>query len=428
MVAVTTVLVIIIVWSAVSSPLDRRGITSALFFVVVGFLVALLLPHVLDIRLEALAAERIAEVGLALLLFSDATRLNLRALRSQLSWPTRLLLIGLPLSILVGFGIGLVVFPGIAVASAFLLATMLAPTDAALGQKVISDTSVPPRVRQALDVESGLNDGLGVPFFLVALAIANAELETGFTTAVFTNMALQIGWGVAAGLAAGMFGGLLFRLGDRQGWIAADWRQILALVSALLSYAIAFQLGGSVFIAAFVGGITFGYTVGPVRSVVSMLAEQAGDLLAAITWIAFGAFALSLAIPHITWQVVVYAILSLTVVRMLPVAIALAGRGARMQTVAFIGWFGPRGLASLVFALLALERGIPEAEVVLTTVVVTVALSILLHGLSSVPLVAAYHRWYSAHSSRTPDAAEAVSTIVPRRRREIPGAARAEEA
>ncbi|MGZ0712735.1 cation:proton antiporter (plasmid) [Coraliomargarita sp. W4R53] len=419
MTAAITVLVIIIVWSALSSPLDRRGITSALFFMVAGLAVSVLIPAVLDIRLDTPVAERIAEVALVLLLFSDATRLDLRALRHQLGWPSRLLLIGLPLTILAGTGVGLLIFPGMAIASVFLLAAMLAPTDAALGQKVISDQSVPPRVRQALDVESGLNDGLAVPLFLVALSIANAELETGITTAVFANMAQQIGWGVLAGIVAGGLGGGLFHLANGRGWVAREWRQVLAIGAALLSYAIAVQLGGSGFIAAFVGGIVFGYLAGPVRSILSGFAEQAGDFLAAVTWIAFGALALLLALPHITWQVVLYALLSLTVVRMVPVAIALAGRGPKLQTVAFIGWFGPRGLASLVFALIAIERGVPEGEIVLTTVVVTVALSILLHGLSSVPLVKVYHRWYAAHSATNPSAEECVPTSVPRRRRQL---------
>ena len=153
----------------------------------------------------------------------------------------------------------------------------------------------------------------------------------------------------------------------------------------------------------------------------SIFAEQAGEVFAAITWIGFGALALTRAIPHITWQVVLYAALSLTIVRMVPVAIALARRGARLPTIAFMGWFGPRGLASLVFVLLAVEEGVPEGEVVLSTVVVTVALSVLLHGLSSVPLVAAYHHWYSAHASVHPAAGEARPTPLPRRRRQLSG-------
>ncbi|MRX43704.1 cation:proton antiporter [Agromyces kandeliae] len=421
MLAVTVVMAVIILWSALSGPLDRRGVTPALFLMVVGFGLSAISPGILDVSLESVVAERIAEIALVLLLFSDATRIDLRVLRHQLGWPSRLLLVGLPLTILAGTGIAALVFPSMALASAFLLAIMLAPTDAALGQKVVADRRVPARVRQALDVESGLNDGLAVPLFLVALSIANAEFEAGVTGMVAGSMAAQIGWGLTAGLAAGVPGGLLFRAADRRGWIAREWRQILPLAVALLAYAIAQDLGGSGFIAAFVGGIAFGRLAGPSRSKVTVLSEAAGDLLAAVTWIAFGALALTLALPYVTWQVVVYAVLSLTVVRMVPVAIALAGSGARRPTVAFIGWFGPRGLASLVFALLAAESGVPEGETVLTTVVVTVALSITLHGLTSAPLVEVYHRWYDTHTPIDSTAGESVPTKLPRHRRQFPG-------
>jgi len=418
--AATTILAIIILWSVFSRPLDRRGITSALFLTAAGVLVGSTVIGWLDFSVESAVAERVAEVALVLLLFSDATRLDLRSLRHQLRWPSRLLLIGLPLTMLAGFGVGALVFPGMALASVFLLATMLASTDAALGQKVVSDPAVPNRVRQALDVESGLNDGLAVPFFLVALEVANAELETGVTGAVISNMITQIGWGLAAGLTGGILGGLLFRLADRRGWVGREWRQIVPLAVALLAYAIALMLGGSGFIAAFVGGLAFGSFSGVHGSSVTLLTEEAGGFLAAVTWIGFGALALTLVVPHLSWQVVLYAALSLTLVRMIPVAIAFAGQGVGRPTVAFVGWFGPRGLASLVFALLALERGVPDGDVVLTTVVVTVALSVVLHGLSSVPLIAAYHRWYQGHTARNPAAEEATPAILPRRRRHFP--------
>ncbi len=417
MVAATTILTIIILWSLVSGPLDRRGITSALFFSAAGFFVGTSALGLLDASLESSALGRVAEIALVLLLFSDATRLDVRSLRRELGWPVRLLLIGLPLTMLAGAGVGALVFPGIPLASTFLLATILAPTDAALGQKVVADPAVPARVRQALDVESGFNDGLAVPFFLVALEIANAELETGVTWAVASNMAAQIGWGLAAGLTAGILGGMLYGIADRREWISSDWRQIAPLGVALLAYTIALLLGGSGFIAAFAGGIAFGSVSGERSSLVNLFTEETGGLLAATTWIGFGALALTLAIPHISWQVILYAALSLTLVRMIPVTIAFAGRGVRRPTVAFIGWFGPRGLASLVFALLALERGIPDGEVVLTTVVVTVALSVVVHGLTSVPLIAAYRRWYEGRPAEQA-VEETMPVIMPRRRRQ----------
>jgi NhaP-type Na+/H+ or K+/H+ antiporter len=419
MVGLATIMVIILVWGAVSRPLDRRGVTSAIVFVGAGFVVGTSALGWLDVSIESEVAQRVTEVALVLLLFSDAARLDLRALRHELGWPSRLLLIGLPLTMLAGAGVGLLVFPGMALASVFLLSIMLSSTDAALGQKVVTDPSVPDRVRQALDVESGLNDGLAVPFFLVALDLANAELTTGVTWAVVTNAVEQIGWGLAAGLAAGLFGALLFRLAARRGWIGGEWRQIVVLAAALLAYALALTLGGSGFIAAFVGGLAFGRFSGQRDSAVTLFTEETGGLLAAVTWIGFGALALGLALPHVTWQVALYAGLSLTLVRMLPVAIAMAGQGMRRPTVAFIGWFGPRGLASVVFALLVVERGVPEGQTLLATVVLTVALSVLLHGLTSAPLVSAYHRWYKSHAKVHPTAAEAAPATLPRRRRQL---------
>ena len=419
MIGLATIMVIIIVWGAVSRPLDRRGVTSAIIFVGAGFMAGATVFGLLDVSVESEVAQRVTEVALVLLLFSDAARLDLRALRHELGWPSRLLLIGLPLTMLAGAGVGLLVFPGMALASVFLLSIMLSSTDAALGQKVVTDPSVPARVRQALDVESGLNDGLAVPFFLVALDLANAELTTGVTWAVVSNAAEQIGWGLAAGLAAGLFGALLFRLAARRGWIGGEWRQIVVLAAALLAYALALTLGGSGFIAAFVGGLAFWRFSAQQGSAVTLFTEEAGGLLAAVTWIGFGALALGLAIPHVTWQIALYAALSLTLVRMLPVAIAMAGQGMRRPTVAFIGWFGPRGLASVVFALLVVERGVPEEETLLTTVVLTVALGVVLHGLTSAPLMRAYHGWYESHAKVHPAAAEAAAATMPRRRRQI---------
>ena len=243
--------------------------------------------------------------------------------------------------------------------SVFLLSTMLAATDAALGQKVVTDQAVPPRVRQALDVESGLNDGLAVPFFLVALDIANAELKGGVPSAVLHNAASQIGWGLVGGLIAGIGGGLVFRFAERRGWLGGGWRQILPLATAILAFAVAAGLGGSGFIAAFAGGMAFGRTSGE-HGAAGLFTEETGDLLAAAVWIGFGALVIGPTLAHLTWQIVLYAVLSLTVVRMVPVAIALLGRGVRAPTVAFIGWFGPRGLASLVFGLLVVERVYPS--------------------------------------------------------------------
>jgi NhaP-type Na+/H+ or K+/H+ antiporter len=195
------------------------------------------------------------------------------------------------------------------------------------------------------------------------------------------------------------------------------WRQVATFAVALAAFAIAGTLGGSVFIAAFVGGMVFGVVSGKHEQAATLLADEAGSVLAAATWMGFGALAIGLVLPEITWQVVVYALLSLTLVRMIPVAIAMAGTGSRWQTKLFVGWFGPRGLASVVFALMVVDSGMPDAQPLLITVVVTVALSVFLHGLSAIPFVSVYHRWYESHLTRQTSAVEAEPTPMPRKRR-----------
>lgn len=416
MVALVTLGAVLVVYSLLSGPLDRRGVTSAMAFVVVGVATGSVGLGWLDVPLESAVAERATELALVFLLFTDSARINLRSLRRSLAWPGRLLLIGLPLTLGLGMLAGVAVFPALPLTSAFVLTTMLASTDAALGQRVVEDEAVPGRVRQALDVESGLNDGLAVPFFLVAVDLALATLDGGVGSAVVSNIASQIGWGLLAGVGVGGLGGYLLRRADERGWIQSQWRQLAVLAIAATAYAAAATLGGSGFIAAFVGGMAFGAASGQRGLRTTYLAEEVGNMLAAVTWLGFGALAIGAVWSDITWQVVLYAVLSLTVVRMVPVAIALAGSGARWQTVAFMGWFGPRGLASVVFGLLALEEGVPDADVLLTTVVVTVGLSVFLHGLTATPLVAVYHRWYAAHPARQ-DAAEARPTTLTRLRR-----------
>jgi sodium/hydrogen antiporter len=412
LVALITIAVILIVYGAVSRPLDARGVTSAMIFTAAGLAVGPSALKLVSIHVESHAAERFCELALVFLLFSDSTRIDLAGLRRHLGWPSRLLLIGLPLTMLAGLGTAIVVLPGMALASAFVLSTMVCSTDAALGQRVVSDKSVPARVRQALDVESGLNDGLAVPFFLVAVDLSLAQLSGGVTAAVLRNMAEQIGWGLLAGIGAGALAGLLLRAADDRGWLEDQWRQILPLAAALLAYLVAVKLGGSGFIAAFTGGMAFGSLSRRHGLRVTSLNEDVGGTLAGAVWVGFGALAVGVLLPHLTWQIVAYAVLSLTVIRMIPVAIALLGTGARLPTVAFIGWFGPRGLASIVFAIIALDDRVPHRQMLFTTLMMTILLSVFLHGLTSVPLVAAYSRWYARH----PSAPEATPTLISRLR------------
>ena len=281
----------------------------------------------------------------------------MRRLRGELSVPLRLLGIGLPLTLLAGFVVALVVFPQLAWPEALLLAVILAPTDAALGQAVVTLTRLPSRVRQGLNVESGLNDGICVPLFWIVLAIAQAESGSIGDGAAARLVLEQIGYGVLAGVIAGVAAACRRDRRSSTGSSMRSWLQVVPLAGAGLAFGIADPIGGSGFIAAFVGGFVFGAIRRRSGGEIEYLIEEVGSVLNAVTFIVFGAVLLGPALGDVTWSIALYAVLSLTIVRMIPVAIAMIGTGARRPTVAFLGWFGPRGLASIVFAILVLEEG-----------------------------------------------------------------------
>jgi len=298
-------------------------------------------------------------------------------------------LIGLPLTLLIGFGVGVLVFDGLTLLEPAILATMLAPTDAALGKAVVTNESVPSRIREGLNQESGLNDGICVPVLLLLLAVAAQPGEHGFSRMALELLAGQIGVGVVVGLALTLFGAWLFRLCKLQGWISDSWRQIAVPAIAVACFALAQRLGGSGFIAVFSGGLPFGWLAKQHKHTLLLAAEGTGDTLALITWVVFGAVVIARAANYITWPIVLYAVLSLTLIRMLPVFLALPGLGLSAKEKLFVGWFGPRGLASIVFGVIVLDAQLPGGVTLVATVVCTILLSIVAHGLSAGPLAAA---------------------------------------
>jgi sodium/hydrogen antiporter len=312
--------------------------------------------------------------------------------------PARLLGIGLPLTLLTGFVLALVVFPKLSWSEALLLAVILAPTDAALGQAVVTLMRLPSRVRQGLNIESGLNDGICVPFFWIVLAIAQAEAGAIGDRAAVRLVFEQIGYGILAGVLAGIAAACVVVVADRYGLVGGSWLQVVPLAGAGLAFGIADPIGGSGFIAAFVGGFVFGALRRRSEGEIGHLIEELGEVLNAVTFIVFGAVLLGPVLGDVTWSVALYAVLSLTVVRLLPVAIAMIGTGARRPTVAFLGWFGPRGLASIVFAVLVLEEGgLPHDDLILVTIYLTIGLSVLAHGLTAAPLANRYATWFESH-------------------------------
>jgi NhaP-type Na+/H+ or K+/H+ antiporter len=408
--ALPLIALVVLGFAAVSHKLDGTPITAAIVFMSAGLLLG---PRVLDLVDPSAGGETVkllAEATLAVVLFSDSARIDLRALRGELGVPARLLGIGLPLTIVAGCLAALVVFGSLEWPEALLLGVILAPTDAALGQAVVTLPSLPLRVRQSLNVESGLNDGLCVPVFYVVLTLAGAEAGLVSDSHAVKILVEQIGYGTLAGVGAGLLSGAVIVLAGPRGYMEGSWLQIVPVAGAGLAYSSAVALGGSGFIAAFIGGAMFGAVRRRIGGEVGYMLEELGALLGAATFIVFGAALLEPALGRLSWAIVLYAVLSLTIVRMLPVAVSLVGTGARRPTVAFLGWFGPRGLASIVFAVLTLESHgtLPHESTVLDAVFVTIGLSVIAHGLTAAPLAKRYSRWYAARPREEPEPAREV--------------------
>jgi len=395
---------ILLAFAGISRRVEGTPVTAPMFFTAAGLVVGVDALGIVDPEADGLEIEAVAEATLAVVLFSDASRIDLTALRRTLHIPARLLGIGLPLTIVAGFAVALVVLPGLAWPEALLVAIILAPTDAALGQVVVTSKRLPVRIRQSLNVEAGLNDGICVPLFLIALAVALAE-EGAIGHGHAVQLVFEkIGYGVLVGVLAGGIAAAVVVHGTARRLIDDTWLQVVPLAGALLAFTLAEGIGGSGFIAAFVGGAAFGGMRRHRGGKVSHLIEQTGAVLAAVTFVLFGAVLLGPAIGDLSWQIALYAVLSLTMIRMLPVAISMLGTGVQPPTVAFLGWFGPRGAASIVFALLVLaeDERLPHESDVLTVAFVTVGLSVLAHGVTAAPLARRYADWHDARVAETP--------------------------
>src|SRR4051794_38869896 len=367
-------------------------------FVAVGLLVG---PEVLDgIDLESSSAtvRALAEATLALVLFCDASRIDLEYLRREVGVPVRLLGIGLPLTIALGALAAGAIFGQLSIDEAVILGVVLAPTDAALGQAVVTEPRVPGRIRQGLNVESGLNDGICVPLLFAAVALADVNSQISEGRSAVTLVLEEIGYGILGGVVGGLVVALIVIHAGRRDLIADHWRQVIPGAGALLAYGTASALGGSGFIAAFVAGMTFRLVLGRDPADINELSEQVGNVLNGVTFLVFGAILLEPALGDLSWKLALYATLSLTLVRMLPVAIAMLGTRARPPTLAFMGWFGPRGLASIVFGVIVVEESnLPHEHLIVVAIYLTVGLSVFAHGVTAAPLAARYARWYEQH-------------------------------
>ncbi len=373
-------------FALVSKRIQGTIFTAPLLFTIGGFILSALLLNTSGLTYNEGALHVLAELTLVLVLAADASQISFDELKKQKAIPMRLLLIALPLIMLMGTLVGHTVFPGIGWYEAALIAAILAPTDAALGASVLADKTVPPKIRQGLNVESGLNDGIALPavlFFACFLNITHQNTEENWL--IFLGLQLIIG--PLAGFIIGWAGGHLIAWAAKKEWMTSEFQGVAAIALAVIAFAAAEMCHGNGFIAAFIAGLTYGNLHVSYSKFLHEFTETESQFLSYLTFFLFGALILPEALHHINGDIILYAILSLTVIRMLPVFIATLGLGLSLPAVGFMGWFGPRGLASLLFALLVLEDlHVEQAEFIQAVVATTVLFSIVLHGITAAPL------------------------------------------
>ncbi len=378
----------LLIYSAIAGRVERSWISGPIVFTGLGFILGPDGLGVLHINIGGEGLRLLAELTLAMVLFTDAANADLGVVRRNVGLPERLLLVGLPLTIVLGFLFAALIFPSLETLEMALLAAMLAPTDAALGKPVVTNRAVPAVMREALNLESGLNDGICVPIVVLLLGLAVGTQIEGDTMAHVARVVVEaIGLGAAIGLALTWCTVRMLRLAEQRGWISEHWVEIPIVALAAACFAAAQAVGGSGFIACFVGGLLLSGLRASHKEELLRGAESTGETLALLTWVVFGGIVVAKMIDRVTWPALLYAVLSLTVVRMLPVFLCLIGTRTTTAERLFIGWFGPRGLATIVFAVLVFDEKLPGNDTIMLAAGWTVLLSVLAHGVTANPLV-----------------------------------------
>jgi sodium/hydrogen antiporter len=380
--------VFLVIYSTIAGRIERSLISGPIVFTAVGFILGADGLGILRIRIDGEGLRLLAELTLAMVLFTDAANADFSIVKRNLGLPARLLALGLPLTIVLGFVAAAVVFPRLEILEMALLAAILAPTDAALGKPVVTNPAVPAAMREGLNLESGLNDGICVPIVVILLGLAvGTQIEGRTAGHVVWVVVEEIGIGVLIGLALTWLTIRMLRFAERQGWISKNWVEIPIVALAAACFAAAQAAGGSGFIACFVGGLLLSGLGERHKEELLRGAEHMGEALALLTWVVFGGIVVARMIDRVTWPALLYAMLSLTVIRMVPVFLCLIGTRTSTADKLFIGWFGPRGLATIVFAILVLDEKLPGNDTIILAAGWTVLLSVIAHGVTANPLI-----------------------------------------
>ncbi|MBL7857584.1 MAG: sodium:proton antiporter [Cyclobacteriaceae bacterium] len=383
----TLIAMLILGYGLFSKLSSRSVITAPMVFVTVGLLISFFNIDLLLQNPKASYVKVLAELTLLLVLFVDASTIDRAKLKLDRSLPLRLLGIGLPITMILGAVIAIPLFPDEPVWALVLLAFILSPTDAALGQAVVTGEQVPLRVRQTINVESGLNDGIALPPILVCLAVLSGEAGEGLDFTYWLGfVAKQFVFGPIIGGLVGWIGGTLVELSSKRGWMNHTYQMLASLAIAVLAFSLAESLHGNGFIAAYFAGLMLGTRTEAIRERIREFGEAESQVMVLCIFLLFGMILVPISLPYWDWRALVYALLSLTVIRMFPVALSLIGSGLNQKTIWFIGWFGPRGIASVLYLLMAvIMLGTEGNERIISVITLTVLLSIFVHGITAVP-------------------------------------------
>ena len=375
---------LLFIYSLISDRVEQLSLSGPIVFVVVGVLLGPLGLEWFTPSPDSINGKTLIDLTLALFLFADAANADLKVLKRNWQIPGRMLLLGLPVSIVLGAVLAVLLFPALSVYEALILGVMLAATDAALGKAVVTNQNVPAHLREGLSAESGLNDGLCVPFLLLFIALEQGSAVRGEGLAMELLLE-ELGIGLLVGAVIAAVAARALVMARAAGWLGHVWQRMSVPALALVVFAIAQSLHGSGYIAAFVGGLCFRAAMREDVHALVVPAEGVGEVMAMLAWLLFGLMLVPAALPFITWNEVLYATLSLTVIRILPIMLSLSGTGEKLQSKVFLAWFGPRGLASLAFATMVWAEGIPSAGTLVSVTILTVVISLVAHGLSARP-------------------------------------------
>jgi NhaP-type Na+/H+ or K+/H+ antiporter len=399
----------LLVYSAVAGRIEQSWLSGPILFVAAGVILGPAGLDVLHVNMGGEGVRTLAEATLAMVLFTDAANADFGVVKRSLGIPERLLLVGLPLTIVLGFGAAALLFPGLDALELALMAAILAPTDAALGKPVVASTAIAAPLREALNIESGLNDGICVPVVLILLGLAvGTHIEGASATHMLVVVAEEIGIGLAVGLVLTGCATVLLRTAVKLEWVSERWVEVPAVAVAIVAFSTAQAIGGSGFIACFAGGLMVSWLAPRRKHELLRGAEGLGEALGLVTWVAFGAISAGQIVGRLTVPVLLYAVLSLTVIRMLPVFLCLAGTRVSAVQKLFIGWFGPRGLASIVFGVIVFNEQLAGNATLEAVVFSTVLLSVVAHGVTANPLLSALR----ARLGSSEEGQRAVSSVM----------------